>query len=76
MSWKISCAGREIQYGGLANQRLSISEERNDDWLCWKSEGLIVPFEGERQHNDTRGKWPYFIHATEEEMAEMIALCY
>jgi len=59
----------------LQNQRLSISEERNDDGLYWKSEGLIVPFEGERQHNDTRGKEPYFIHATEEEMAEMIALC-
>ena len=59
----------------LQNQRLSISEERNDDGLYWKSEGFILPFEGERQHNDTRGKEPYFIHATEEEMAEMIASC-
>ena len=59
----------------LQNQRSSISEERNDDGLHWKSEGFILPFEGERQHNDTRGKEPYFIHATEEEMAEMIAPC-
>ena len=76
MSRKIRCAGREIQYGGLANQRSSISEERNDDRLYWKSEGRIVLFEGERQHNATRGKWPDFIHATEEERTEMIALCY
>lgn len=75
MSWKISCAGREIQYGGIASQQSSISEERNDGWLYWKSEGLIVLIEGERQHNDTRGKWPYFIHATKEEQAEMIAKC-
>jgi retron-type reverse transcriptase len=37
----------------LQNQRSSISEERNDGGLCWKSEGFILPFEGERQHNDT-----------------------
>ena len=59
----------------LQNQRLSISAERNGDGLCWKSEGFIVPFEGERQRNDTRGKEPCFIHATEEEKAKMIASC-
>ncbi len=76
MSRKISCAGREIQYGGIANQQISISEERNDVWLYWKSEGLIVLIEGERQQNATRGKRPYFIQATKEEQAEMIATCY
>ncbi len=59
----------------LQNQRSSIREYRNGDWLYWKSEGFILLFEGERQHNDTRGKEPCFIHATEEEKAEMIALC-
>ncbi len=76
MSRKISCAGREIQFGGIASQQSSISEERNDEWPYWKSEGFIVPIEGERQQNDTRGKEPCFIHATEEEQAEMIATCY
>lgn len=47
----------------LQHQRDSISEERNESGPYWKSEGLIVPFEDERQHNDIRGKGPYFVHA-------------
>lgn len=34
--------------------------------LSWDSEGFIVPFEDERQHNAIRGKGPYFVHATNE----------
>ncbi|RPI72858.1 MAG: hypothetical protein EHM38_01305 [Geobacteraceae bacterium] len=31
-----------------------------------ESEGFIVPFESEGQHNPGRGKEPCFVHATEE----------
>ena len=31
-----------------------------------ESEGFIVPFETEGQHNPGRGKEPYFVHATKE----------
>jgi hypothetical protein len=74
MEDKLCRTGDPIRWFCL-NQRSSISEERNDGGLYWKSEGFILLFEGERQHNDTRGKEPCFIHATEEEMAEMIASC-
>jgi len=39
---------------------------RNCAWLYWESEGLIVPFEDDRQQNDIRGKRPYFVQATKE----------
>ena len=46
--------------------QLARIRQRNRDRLYRESEGFIVPFEGERQHNDTRGKEPCFVHATEE----------
>ena len=50
----------------LQHQRDSISEERNESGPYWKSEGFIVPLEDERQHNDIRGKGPYFVHACQK----------
>jgi hypothetical protein len=32
----------------------------------WESEGSIVPFEGQGQHNPARGKGPCFVRATNE----------
>ena len=48
--------------------------KRNHRWSYRKSEGDIVPFEGERQHNSTRGKVPYFVHATKELKIKEIAM--
>jgi len=45
------------------NQRYSISEERNEYWLCWKSEGFIISFEIARQHNAIVEKEHYFVQA-------------
>ncbi len=69
MEDKLCRTGDPIWWFFLQNRRSSISEERNDDGLYWKSEGFILLFDGERQHNDTVGKRPCFIHATEEEKA-------
>ena len=39
-----------------------------------ESEGFIVPFETEGQHNPGRGKEPCFVHATEEWRIKGIAM--
>jgi len=78
----VACSGRYIVQDGRSNkvvrqnQPYFISEERNKYGLYWKSEGFIVPIENERQQNDIRGKELYFIHATEQWQAEMIACSY
>ena len=53
MEDKLCRTGDPIRWFFLQSQRLFISEERNDIGLYWKSEGLLVPLEGERQHNNT-----------------------
>ena len=40
--------------------------DRSHGGLWWESEGSIVPFEDQGQHNPVRGKGPCFVHATEE----------
>ena len=43
--------------------------------LCRDSEGFIVPFEGQGQHNPVRGKGPYFVHATNERRIRGLLWC-
>jgi len=40
-----------------------------------ESEGFIVPFESEGQHNPRRGKEPCFVHATEEQRIRGLPKC-
>ena len=54
---------------------MSYKEIRNRHRPYRESEGFILPFEGERQHNDTRGKEPCFVHATEEPRVRGLPLC-
>jgi len=56
-----------------ANLTVVYKRERNDNWLHWKSEGLIVLIEATRQHNARRGKGPYFVEADREARREVIA---
>ena len=48
---------------------------RSHGGLWWESEGSIVPFEGQGQHNPVRGKGPCFVHATEEWRIRRLPLC-
>lgn len=40
-----------------------------------ESEGFIVPFESEGQHNPGRGKGPCFVHATKERRIRGLPCC-
>jgi hypothetical protein len=40
-----------------------------------ESQGLIVPFEAEGQHNPSRGKGPYFVHVTEGRRIRGLPCC-
>ena len=50
----------------LEECQLSHIRRRNCGGPYRESEGFIVPFEGQGQHNPTRGKGPCFVRATEE----------
>ena len=57
----------ETRCGGVRGTPTeAYKETRNRYGLQRESEGFIVPFEGTGQHNPTRGKEPYFVHATNE----------
>lgn len=67
----MACSGRLCVQDGrsvavVAEPTDFYKRKRNKAWLQRNSEGLIVPFEDERQQNDIRGKWPYFVDADSE----------
>ena len=63
---KIYCPVLETRLRGWGGHRsLRIRKRKRGD-LGRESEGFIVPFESEGQHNPGRGKGPCFVHATEE----------
>lgn len=66
MCWKLNCPVLEIHNGGGGACQLLRIRIRNRGRSLWKSEGFIVPFEPEGQHNPGRGKGPCFVHATKE----------
>ena len=66
MFWRIHCPVLEIHSRRWGGHRPSGIRQRKPGGLRWKSEGFIVPLEGEGQHNPPRGKEPYFVHASNE----------
>ena len=61
-------AEREARCSGRAelSTKLYKTSVEKGIGLLRDSEGRIVPIEGLGQHNPTRGKGPYFVHATNE----------
>jgi len=66
MLWKINSPVLETRYGDVEEYQPTHIRQRNRVGLYRESEGFIIPFEGQGQHNPARGKGPYFVHATEE----------
>jgi hypothetical protein len=74
----MACRGRLCVQDGrsvavVAEPTAFYKRKRKKGGLQRNSEGLIVPIEDERQQNDIRGKWPYFVEAARENLSEMIA---
>ena len=61
-------AEREARSSGSAElpTRPDKASAERGHGLTRDSEGFIVPFESQGQHNPVRGKGPYFVHATNE----------
>ena len=67
----------ETRYSGAGGAPTEAYKgDRNRQGLYRESEGLIVPFEVLGQHNPSRGKEPYFVHAIEEWRMRGLRLCY
>ena len=74
MLWKMSNPVLETRHGdagGAPTAAYKVTRSRGGPW--WESEGSIVPFEGQEQHNPARGKGPCFVRATKERRAMEIA---
>ena len=67
---KIYCPVLEARLWGWGDHRPLRIRKRNRNGCRRESEGFIVPFEAEGQHNPGRGKEPCFVHATEERRIE------
>ena len=63
---KIYCPVLETHHRGWGGHQPLRIRQRKRSGPRWESEGFIVPFEFEGQHNPGRGKGPYFVHATKE----------
>lgn len=63
---KIYCPVLETRLRGWGDHRPLRIRKRKRSGPRRESEGFIVPFESEGQHNPGRGKGPCFVHATEE----------
>ena len=66
MLWKIYCPVLETRFGRWGDHRPLRIRQRKRSGPRRESEGFIVPFEIEGQHNPGRGKGLCFVHATEE----------
>ena len=62
---KMDCPVLETRFGRWGGHRLLRIRKRKRSGLRRESEGFIVPFESEGQHNPRRGKGPCFVRATE-----------
>ena len=56
----------ETRGGDVEEHQPACIRKRNHAGPSRESEGLILPFEGQGQHNPARGKEPCFVHATKE----------
>lgn len=65
MFLKICCPVLEPHFGRWGGHRPLRIRQRKRSGPERESEGFIVPFEAQGQHNPRRGKEPCFVHATE-----------
>jgi hypothetical protein len=65
---------RPVQRGGAGHQLVRIRRRKRSSSVR-ESEGLIVPFEAEGQHNPSRGKGPCFVRATEGRRIRGLPCC-
>ena len=72
---KIYCPVLETRFGRWGDHRLLRIRKRKRSGLERESEGFIVPFETEGQHNPGRGKEPCFVRATEGRRIEGLRCC-
>lgn len=72
---RIYCPVLETRSGGWGGHRPMRIRQRKRSGPRRESEGLIVPFEAEGQHNPGRGKEPCFVHATEERRIRGLPCC-
>ena len=70
MFLKIYCPVLETRLRGWGGHQLLRIRKRNRNGCRRESEGFIVPFEAEGQHNPGRGKGLCFVRATEERRIE------
>ena len=62
---KMDCPVLETRMRGWGDHRPMCIRKRKHNGCMRESEGFIVPFEIEGQHNPDRGKGPCFVRATE-----------
>lgn len=74
MFWKIDYPVLETRQGRCVPPT-SVYKETKAQWPETESEGFIVPFEAEGQHNPGRGKGPCFVHATKEQRIRGLPCC-
>ena len=72
---KIHCPVLETRCTGWGDHRLLRIRKRKRRSVQRESEGFIVPFETEGQHNPGRGKEPCFVRATKELRIEGLHSC-
>ena len=75
MYWKFNCPVLETRFGRWGDHRLLCIRKRKHSGRERESEGFIVPFETEGQHNPGRGKEPCFVHATKERRIKGLPCC-
>ena len=75
MLWKIYCPVLETRCAGWGDHRLLRIRQRKRSGPGRESEGFIVPFEIEGQHNPGLGKEPCFVRATEERRIRGLPCC-
>ena len=75
MLWKIYCPVLETRCAGWGEHQPPRIRQRKRSGVQRESEGFIVPFEFEGQHNPGRGKEPCFVRATEERRIEGLHSC-
>ncbi len=77
----VVCSGRQtIQcwrsaMALLERHKPGCIRQRNHTGLYRKSEGFIVPFEEQGQHNPFQGKGSYFVNASEKRKEKGLQLC-
>ena len=72
---KICCPVLETHLGRWGDHRPLRIRKRKRSGLERESEGFIVPFETEGQHNPGRGKEPCFVRATEGRRIRGLPCC-